>query len=116
MCQRMGLPPISTIGLGLVPVSSLIRVPRPPARITAFKIRSFVDKGLARPANQRCTRVVPPFQLALDIDFLQPIGRDFYAVTKRGSTDPIGRPFEFGRIENDSWNIKGSWRKPINLR
>ena len=36
MCQRIGLPPISTIGLGRTSVSSLSRVPRPPARITAF--------------------------------------------------------------------------------
>jgi energy-coupling factor transporter ATP-binding protein EcfA2 len=38
ICQRIGLPPISTIGLGLVPVSSEIRVPRPPANITTFII------------------------------------------------------------------------------
>ena len=36
MCQSIGLPPTSTIGFGLVPVSSEIRVPNPPARITAF--------------------------------------------------------------------------------
>ena len=33
-----GLPPISIIGLGLVLVSSLMRVPNPPANITAFII------------------------------------------------------------------------------
>src|SRR3546814_7279040 len=32
----LGLPPISTMGLGRVAVSSLRRVPRPPAKITAF--------------------------------------------------------------------------------
>ncbi len=36
MCQRIGLLPISIIGLGRVSLSSLIRVPVPPARITAF--------------------------------------------------------------------------------
>src|SRR5437763_15235099 len=36
MCQRIGRPPISTIGFGLATVSSLIREPRPPAKITAF--------------------------------------------------------------------------------
>ena len=36
ICQRIGLPRISTIGLGREAVSSLIRVPRPPARITHF--------------------------------------------------------------------------------
>src|SRR5262245_14984179 len=36
MCQRIGRPPISTIGLGLISVSSLSRVPSPPARMTHF--------------------------------------------------------------------------------
>jgi hypothetical protein len=36
MCQRIGLPPISTIGFGLTAVSSLILVPIPPARMTTF--------------------------------------------------------------------------------
>src|SRR5258708_4875465 len=36
MCQRIGLLPISIIGFGLRPLSSLMRVPIPPARITAF--------------------------------------------------------------------------------
>lgn len=36
ICHRIGRPPISTIGLGRIVVSSLRRVPRPPARITAF--------------------------------------------------------------------------------
>src|ERR1700749_4262903 len=40
MCQRIGRPPISTIGLGRITVSSLSRVPRPPARITAFIVLS----------------------------------------------------------------------------
>src|SRR6266498_3789744 len=36
MCQRMGKPPISTMGLGRCDVSSLSRLPSPPAKITAF--------------------------------------------------------------------------------
>ncbi len=36
MCQRMGRPPISTMGLGRMEVSSEMRVPRPPASMTAF--------------------------------------------------------------------------------
>ena len=36
MCQSIGRPPISTNGFGRVPVSSLKRVPRPPARMTTF--------------------------------------------------------------------------------
>src|SRR4051812_39785266 len=36
MCQRIGWPPISTMGLGLTSVSSARRVPRPPERIATF--------------------------------------------------------------------------------
>src|SRR5579872_6620511 len=36
MCHKSGLPPISIMGFGRTPVSSLIRVPKPPARMTAF--------------------------------------------------------------------------------
>src|SRR5712691_3329030 len=36
MCQSMGRPPISTMGLGLTAVSSARRVPMPPAKITVF--------------------------------------------------------------------------------
>src|SRR6266436_5310258 len=41
MCHRIGLPPISTIGLGRKRVSSDKRVPNPPAKMTAF-IRSLL--------------------------------------------------------------------------
>jgi hypothetical protein len=37
ICHNIGRPPISIIGLGLMFVSSDILVPKPPARITAFK-------------------------------------------------------------------------------
>src|SRR5215467_10637610 len=46
MCQRIGLPPISTMGFGLTCVSSLKREPKPPARITAF-IESLSSLGNA---------------------------------------------------------------------
>ena len=36
MCQSTGMPPISSMGLGLYWLSSEIRVPYPPARITTF--------------------------------------------------------------------------------
>src|SRR5258708_10094797 len=50
ICQRIGRSRISIIGFGRVEVSSLRRLPRPPARITAF-ICAFVtgpdiEKGL----------------------------------------------------------------------
>src|SRR6478672_723490 len=38
ICHRIGRPPISTIGLGLIVVSSEMRVPNPPARMTTFMI------------------------------------------------------------------------------
>ena len=41
MCQIIGRPPISNIGFGLADVSSAIRVPRPPARITACNLLNF---------------------------------------------------------------------------
>jgi hypothetical protein len=36
MCHKIGFPPISTIGFGREELSSAIRVPKPPARMTAF--------------------------------------------------------------------------------
>ena len=36
MFRKIGLPPISIIGLGLTTVSSEILVPKPPAKIIAF--------------------------------------------------------------------------------
>ena len=36
MCQRIGMPPISIIGLGRTVVSSLKRDPVPPAKMIAF--------------------------------------------------------------------------------
>lgn len=47
MCHRIGWVPISTIGLGRRCVSSLSRVPRPPARITAF-IQRFCDLEIGK--------------------------------------------------------------------
>src|SRR5208283_5780698 len=41
MCQRIGLPPTSTIGLGRNSVSSRKRVPSPPHRITTLVISAF---------------------------------------------------------------------------
>ena len=38
MCYRIGIPPISIMGLGLNADSSEIRVPKPPARMTTFII------------------------------------------------------------------------------
>ena len=53
MCQRIGLLPISIIGFGRTVVSSLMRVPAPPARITAFT--GGEDTGAARAPVTRST-------------------------------------------------------------
>ena len=45
MCHRMGVPPISTIGFGRDCVSSLIRVPSPPARMTAFILSQWYQRS-----------------------------------------------------------------------
>lgn len=38
ICQRIGFPPISTMGFGRTVVSSLSRDPYPPASMTAFNL------------------------------------------------------------------------------
>jgi hypothetical protein len=44
MCHKIGLPPISTIGLGRISVSSANLVPRPPARMATIMAQLlFVD-------------------------------------------------------------------------
>ena len=50
MCQRIGLPPISIIGFGRTAVSSLMRVPTPPARITAFTGGEDIDAARSHPS------------------------------------------------------------------
>src|SRR5918996_2070529 len=44
-CQRIGRPPISTSGLGIVWVCSRSRVPRPPQRMTTFGALTGRDYG-----------------------------------------------------------------------
>ena len=38
MCQRIGFPPISIIGFGMRCVSSPMRTPSPPQKITTFTL------------------------------------------------------------------------------
>src|SRR4029079_11586325 len=47
MCRSMGCPPISTIGFGRTIVSSLRRLPRPPARIITFMTPTAACSGPA---------------------------------------------------------------------
>src|ERR687892_373805 len=48
-CQRMGRPPISTSGFGIVWVCSRSRVPRPPQRMTTLGALTGRDYGPRRP-------------------------------------------------------------------
>src|SRR5712671_5168344 len=52
MCQMIGLPPISTMGLGRRCDSSLIRVPMPPARMTVF-IAELLQLGVPEISPER---------------------------------------------------------------
>src|SRR5438034_6864139 len=70
MCQRIGRPPISTIGFGRISVSSAKRVPRPPQRIMActrviVRTRSGLDDARARDRDDESTA-------ARSIDLLLP--------------------------------------------
>ncbi len=59
MCHRMGRFPIGTIGLGMVELYSLIRVPRPPQRMIVgidWRVMSSPQRG-AVPGD----RAVEPF-------------------------------------------------------
>src|SRR5271163_3868878 len=62
MCHSIGLPPISTMGLGRTVVSSLSREPRPPARITAFTACRLLDAPHIQPRDP--TQPGPPSVLA----------------------------------------------------
>src|SRR4051812_47946725 len=59
-CHRMGLPPISIIGLGRISVSSERRVPKPPAKITTFTASS---SRVWRVKNVRTISVAPTRRL-----------------------------------------------------
>src|ERR687894_2722975 len=48
-CQRIGRPPISTSGFGIVWVCSRSRVPRPPQRMTTLGVLTGRDYGPRRP-------------------------------------------------------------------
>src|ERR1700686_2336567 len=65
MCQMIGWPPISTIGLGLSSVSSERRVPSPPARITTF-IRADMLPGAPRAAGSASRCGGHAFEVDLD--------------------------------------------------
>ena len=62
MCHKRGLPPISTMGFGFKSVSSLIRVPRPPANITAFIDYSFLINLMSQTRQSKSIHFSNPVQ------------------------------------------------------
>ena len=92
MCHRIGLPPISTIGLGLSVVSSLSREPRPPARITAFT-RS--EGNLPRPmARSALITGITGQDGSYLAELLLEHGYEVHGMVRRASTE------KFDRIEH----------------
>src|SRR3954463_92862 len=88
MCQRIGLSPISTIGLGRTPDSSAMRVPRPPARMTHFicyiRVILFQINGLW--LQNRCgrfRRLTEPFAAAKTKPSFELLSCHAYWVGKR---------------------------------
>ncbi len=60
MCQSTGRPPISTMGFGRIAVSSLRRVPIPPARMTAFILLPRTKTHDCPPQNSRRRQTALP--------------------------------------------------------
>src|SRR5215213_9781712 len=67
MCQRIGDPPISTIGFGLIWVSSASLVPCPPARIATFMAEPF-SVGDATSTPHRLISGQPVWRLKFGFD------------------------------------------------
>ena len=59
-CQMIGFPPISTIGFGRIELSSLIRVPCPPARMTAFTVSLYSGCSRGEPPAREPNRAGQP--------------------------------------------------------
>src|SRR5918997_5833304 len=92
ICQRIGLPPISTIGLGLSVVSSLSREPIPPARITAFtRSEGNLPRRMARSALITGITGQDGSYLA---ELLLEHGYEVHGMVRRASTE------KFDRIEH----------------
>src|SRR5664279_1908370 len=72
MCQRIGLPPISIIGLGFRLLSSEMRVPSPPARMTTFMASHDSCVGSTGSTRDRLSFVnhgIPKLEIALRMAF-----------------------------------------------
>jgi hypothetical protein len=69
MCQRIGRPPISTIGFGFREVSSDRREPSPPARMSTFIIYELQEL-------ERMTRIVSIYYLFIDYGWCSEVDKD----------------------------------------
>src|SRR5262249_23281907 len=87
MCQRIGRPPISTIGFGRTAVSSSRREPRPPASITAFIV---VPRSLRHRRSRLHSRLLEMAHPALGL--AERMGADLraQALAQRGTARSVG--------------------------
>src|SRR5579872_1420287 len=127
ICQRIGRPPISIIGLGRTAVSSERRLPIPPARMTAFMFHLSVQKpsqpGLSvqnRFASRRTERSdrelgyrILPFAPNGAIDVL------LWGVSGRLIALILGSFFNFSLVRmggtdivNKTWSYLSFWPPP----
>src|SRR6266550_4367927 len=95
MCQRIGRPPISTIGFGRISVSSAKRVPRPPQRIMActrviVRTRSGLDDARARDRDDEST-AARSIGLLLPEDLVREVPREQKGVADIRSNKTLGR-------------------------
>src|SRR6267143_2999847 len=93
MCQRIGRPPISTIGLGRTSVSSARRVPNPPQRITActgdiVRTRSWLDDTRAWDRDDESTPA-RAIRVLLPEDLVREVPREQERVADVGSHETL---------------------------
>src|SRR5271154_4252785 len=92
MCQRIGRPPISIIGFGRTDVSSEIRVPMPPARMTAFTIPPAFAKIIQKELS--CYRSDRDRRLFCDLRLTKPkaaatVGLHSYGLGRWRHDEPV---------------------------
>jgi hypothetical protein len=87
MCQRIGRPPISTIGFGFREVSSDRREPSPPARMSTFiiyELHEFLLLAPLAPVHQEnlsgnytnLSRIVSIYYLFIDYGWCSEVDKD----------------------------------------
>src|SRR3954452_11711906 len=92
MCQMIGMAPISIIGLGRTAVSSLSRVPRPPARITAFIGGQDSGSGSRHPAAAQPLARELPGEREHERRVIGEVARQKPARLLRDPVDPLEPP------------------------